>query len=156
MLVPTNQIMLKELSKDRNISGHKWSATHRVLTGITERAHCFHDCIYIVPILLLWDLSTLCIVDHLWSQVLIYIYIYAYIYIYIYICICICICILYGNLKFKSHFWNNVSTFVFQCLYTRLKYTLCLDMKMSNKNLFKKTLKKQLYLRFFKDIKTAH
>ena len=86
----------------------------------------------------------------------IYIYIYMLIYIYIYIYIYICICILYGNLKFKSHFWNNVSTFVFQCLYTRLKYTLCLDMKMSNKNLFKKTLKKQLYLRFFKDIKTAH
>ena len=142
MLVPTNRIMLKELNKDRNISGHKWSATHRVLTGITERAHCFHDCIYIVPILLLWDLSTLCIVDHLWSQVHIYIYIYIY--------------ILYGNLKFKSQFWNNVSTFVFQCLYTRLKYTLCLDMKMSSKNLFKKTLKKQLYFGFFKDSKTAH
>ena len=29
-------------------------------------AHCFHDYIYVKVILLLWDLSTLCVVDHLW------------------------------------------------------------------------------------------
>ena len=29
---------------------------------ITRRAHCSHDCIHIMPILLLWDLSTLSIV----------------------------------------------------------------------------------------------
>ena len=47
---------------------------------ITGRVHCFHDCIWITLILLLWDLSTLCVVDHLWP--LIYKYIYIYIYIY--------------------------------------------------------------------------
>ena len=30
---------------------------------VTWRAHCFHDCIYIIPILLLRDLSTLCAMD---------------------------------------------------------------------------------------------
>ena len=39
------------------------------LMVITGRAHCFHDCIYIAPVLLLWDLSTLCVVDHLWPLV---------------------------------------------------------------------------------------
>ena len=50
--------------------GYTW--THDVW-----RAQCFHDYIYITPILLLRDLSTLCItisVDHL--RPLIYIYIY--------------------------------------------------------------------------------
>ena len=51
----------------------------RAILVITGRAHCFHDCIYtynmyiyisITPILLLWDLSTLSVVDHLWSFVL--------------------------------------------------------------------------------------
>ena len=43
----------------------------------TSRAqvYCFHDYIYITDILLLWDLSTLCVVDHLWPQIYIYIYI---------------------------------------------------------------------------------
>ena len=27
---------------------------------ITGRSHCFHDCIYIMPVLLLWDLSNVC------------------------------------------------------------------------------------------------
>ena len=30
-LVPMNQIVLNKLSKEHNISGHKWSTTHRVL-----------------------------------------------------------------------------------------------------------------------------
>ena len=34
----------------------------------TGRAHRFHDYIYINPILLLWDLSTLCVVDYLWQK----------------------------------------------------------------------------------------
>ena len=40
----------------------------------------FHDCIYVTLILLLWDLSSLCVVDDLWP----YNYIWLYIYIYIY------------------------------------------------------------------------
>ena len=39
---------------------------HNAIVVISGRAHCFHDCIYIMHILLLWDLSTLCVVDHLW------------------------------------------------------------------------------------------
>ena len=31
LLVPTNQRVLNMLSKEHNISGHKWSTTHRVL-----------------------------------------------------------------------------------------------------------------------------
>ena len=38
---------------------------------------CFHDNIYITLILLLWDLSALCFVDHLWPLIYMYIYIYA-------------------------------------------------------------------------------
>ena len=45
---------------------HKCMSCHKAIVVITRRAHCFHDCIYITPILLLWDLSTLCVVDHLW------------------------------------------------------------------------------------------
>ena len=44
----------------------KCMSCHKATGVITRRAHCFHDCIYINPILLLWDLSTLCVVDHLW------------------------------------------------------------------------------------------
>ena len=72
------------------------STTHRVPTNrtivdnkaavvIARRAHCFHDYKYITLILLLWDFSTLCVVDHFWPLTYIYIYIYMlYIYVYIY------------------------------------------------------------------------
>ena len=46
----------------------KCMSCHKVIVVITGRAHCFHDCIYITSVLLLWDLSTLCVVityDHL-------------------------------------------------------------------------------------------
>ena len=36
---------------------HDVRMCHKVIVVITERVHCFHDCIYItLPILLLWDL----------------------------------------------------------------------------------------------------
>ena len=41
----------------------KCMSWHKAIVVITERAHCFHDNIYIMPILLLWDLSTLFVVD---------------------------------------------------------------------------------------------
>ena len=44
----------------------KCMSCHKAIVVITGRANCFHDCIYIMPILLLPDLSTLCVVDHLW------------------------------------------------------------------------------------------
>ena len=34
-----------------------------------QRANCFHYCIYIMPILLLWDLSTLWVMDHFWPLI---------------------------------------------------------------------------------------
>ena len=45
-----------------NISHHvpKCISYHKAIVVIIERAHCFHDCIYITPVLLLWDLSTVC------------------------------------------------------------------------------------------------
>ena len=39
---------------------------HKAIAVITGRVHCFDDNIYIMLIVLLWDLSTLCVVDHLW------------------------------------------------------------------------------------------
>ena len=38
---------------------------YKATVVITGRAHCFQDYIYIMPILLLSDLSNLCVVDHL-------------------------------------------------------------------------------------------
>ena len=43
----------------------KCISCHKAIVVITGRTHCFHDCIYITLILLLRDLSTLCVVDHL-------------------------------------------------------------------------------------------
>ena len=67
--------VLDKLSKEHNISdqivfmigrAHCFHDFH-IHNG---RAHCFHYCIYIMAILVLWYLSTLCIVDHLWSLIL--------------------------------------------------------------------------------------
>ena len=40
---------------------------HKSILVITGRAHCFHDKIYVLLIVRLWDLSTLCVVNHLWQ-----------------------------------------------------------------------------------------
>ena len=48
----------------------KCMSCHKAIVVITGRAHCFHDYIYITLILLLWDLSTMCVVDHLWPLIL--------------------------------------------------------------------------------------
>ena len=47
---------------------------HKAIVVITGKAHCLHDYIHIKPILLLWDLSTLCVVNLL-NHHLKYIYI---------------------------------------------------------------------------------
>ena len=65
---------------------------HKALVLITRRAHCFHDWIYITPILLLWDLNngTMCVSwirydhDHLY-YIYLYIYLYKIYFIYVYI-----------------------------------------------------------------------
>ena len=53
LLVPMNQRV------------HECMSCHKAILVIIGRAHCFHDNIYIMLILLLRDLSTLCVVDHL-------------------------------------------------------------------------------------------
>ena len=45
--------------------GPKCMSCHKAIVVITRRAHCFHGYIYVTLILFLWDLSTLCVVDHL-------------------------------------------------------------------------------------------
>ena len=45
----------------------KWMSCHKAIVVITGRVHSIHDCVYITLILLLWDLGTLCVMDHLWS-----------------------------------------------------------------------------------------
>ena len=61
---------------------------HKAILVMTGRAHCFHDCIYITPILLLWDLRSLCVMfnsDHLYIYHFVYIYsLYVYIYYVLY------------------------------------------------------------------------
>ena len=44
----------------------------KAIVVITGRVYCFHDNIYITLILLLWDLNTLWVVDHLWPYIYIY------------------------------------------------------------------------------------
>ena len=51
----------------------KCMSSHKTIVVKTGRAHCFYDCIYITLILLLWDLSTLGVVDLLWPLIYIYI-----------------------------------------------------------------------------------
>ena len=55
----------------------KCMSCHKAIVVINGRVHSFHDCIYTMPVLLLWDLSTMCTSS--------YFYIYIYIIYYIYI-----------------------------------------------------------------------
>ena len=42
---------------------YRCMSCHKAIVMIAGRAHCFHDCIHITPILLLRDLSTVCVMD---------------------------------------------------------------------------------------------
>ena len=73
---------------------------YKAIVVITERAHCFNDCICTTLILLLCDLSTVCIYTYVYIHMCIHIcihtyihYIYIYIYIYIYMNVYVCICV---------------------------------------------------------------
>ena len=80
---------------------------------ITERAHCFHDYMYITLILLLWNLSTLCVVDYLWLLICIYKYLHIYIYLYIYISISISISIsIYLSLSHSLYLYIYICTLI--------------------------------------------
>ena len=46
----------------------KCMSCHKAIVMVTVMAHCPDDYIYITPILLLWDLRTLYVVDHLWLE----------------------------------------------------------------------------------------
>ena len=76
-------------SKLRSCAQVHERSCHKATVVITERTHCFHDSIFITPILLLWNLSTLCVCvfwityNHLYI-IYIYIYILHYIHISIY------------------------------------------------------------------------
>ena len=48
----------------------KCMSFHKAIVVITGRTYCFDDYIYITFILLLLDLITLCVLDHLWPLVL--------------------------------------------------------------------------------------
>ena len=38
----------------------KCMSCNEAIDVITGKTHCFHDCIYIMPVLLLWDVSSVC------------------------------------------------------------------------------------------------
>ena len=80
---------------------------HKAIVVITGRARCFHDNINITLILLLWDLRTLCVVDHLWPLMTASIYIYYYYYYYYYCCCCCC----YYRSN-RRHYRSNLSAVV--------------------------------------------
>ena len=50
------------------LCGNSWTL-HHVPECIRWRAYCFHDCIYML-LFVLWDLSTLSVVDYLWPLIL--------------------------------------------------------------------------------------
>ena len=43
---------------------------HNAIVVMTGRVLCFHGYICFTPVLLLWDLSTFCVLHHVWSLVL--------------------------------------------------------------------------------------
>ena len=52
------------------------SSSSKSIVAITRRKHCFHDSIHFTPILLLWDLSNVNFVYHLWRFMLCYLLIF--------------------------------------------------------------------------------
>ena len=108
--------MLERFSSFHNmITVHhvpKCMSWHKPILVITGRTHCFHDCIYITLILLLWDLSTLCVVDPSWPLMITYISIsisisiYLSIYLYIYIYNCITVPLILKGLT-DRHIWKE-------------------------------------------------
>ena len=90
-----------------------------------------------MPILLLWDLSSLCVVDHSWPSlsrslslflsiyiyislyisfsICIYIYIYIYVYVSIYVCVCLCVSS-HGDEKVIIPFYNEQYLIESECI----------------------------------------
>ena len=105
---------------------------HKVIVVITGRAHCFHDLIYIMLILFLWDLSTLYVIDHLWPLILYIIYItyiiYIYLYIYIYIIYIYIIYIIYIHILYIYIYKHTFSIYKSKSHKTHLRVSLTLGL----------------------------
>ena len=79
LLIPVYQRLLHKPSKNPNIrvsaqcvtvlNVPKCMSSHKGIVMITGR-HIAFMITYILSTLLLWDLSTLCVIDHLWSLIL--------------------------------------------------------------------------------------
>ena len=85
LLVPMNQTVLNKVSKEHNISDHKWSTTQRVrkshrgkmsviyaLPVITTMSlwYIVFMIAYILRSICICEVSALCVVDHLWLLIL--------------------------------------------------------------------------------------
>ena len=89
LLVPMIQRVLNKQSKERNISGHKWSTTHRVLKSHRNKMGVIYmqswkQCTLPVITTALWQLMHLgiwCTITNCWCNLYIYIVIYIVIYI---------------------------------------------------------------------------
>ena len=77
LLVPLNQRVLNKLSKKLNISGNKWSATHRVLKShrrqmsliyMQWRKQCALPVIITMALWQLMYLGTWCTITYCWYQ----------------------------------------------------------------------------------------
>ena len=77
MLVPTNQRVLNKLSKECNISGHKWSTAYRLLKSLKSKMsilyiqswkQCAFPAITTRALWQLMHLGILCIVTYYWYQ----------------------------------------------------------------------------------------
>ena len=76
-----NGFVLMYLGTRCTVHKPKCMSCYKPIVVTTRRAHCFHDCIYITLILLLWNLNTLCVVDHLWALIYImYVCMFEYVY----------------------------------------------------------------------------
>ena len=88
VLLKTEQTstVYKQLScnweNDNRTSYPKSMSCKKTIVVITDKAHYFHDYIYTIPIGLLQDFSTLCVVDHLNDHLYIHLHIY-YTHLYI-------------------------------------------------------------------------
>ena len=100
LVVPMNQGLPNMVSKEHNISGHKWSTTRRVLKSHRSKMSVIYmqswkQCaLSVITTMALWQLihlgtytsiSIYLYIISIYLYMYIYLYLYLYIYIYIYI-----------------------------------------------------------------------
>ena len=109
-------------SKLRSCAQVHERSCHKATVVITERTHCFHDSIFITPILLLWNLSTLCVcVFWITYNHLYIIYIYIYILHYIHISIYNTYIYIHINIHIHTHIYIHIYIHINICTYI-IKY----------------------------------